>query len=112
MQQIYEYPALLDETLVSLAEACKCFPVPISRPSVERLWRRGQRGVVLRTVFLVGRRYTSIEEIKRFVIATQRVGGEVTATPPSSMSKRDLDAARQKYNLPLAGRNGAASENN
>ena len=105
-----EYPELLDETLVSLNEACKCFPVSVSRPSIERLWRRGQRGIVLKTVFLVGRRYTSTEEIKRFLVATQRTGDGTPAVPTPSISNRDIVAARKKHNLPTAGKNGIADE--
>lgn len=108
MKETQEYPELIDETLVSLSEACKHFPVPVSRPSVERLWRRGQRGVVLRTIFLVGRRYTSIEEIRRFIIASQRTGDAVPAEPTPTMTKKEIDEARKKYKLPPAGRNGVA----
>jgi hypothetical protein len=99
------------ETLVILAEACTQFPVPISRPSIERLWRRGSRGIVLRTIFLVGRRYTSLEEIKRFIVATQHGGEDVPTAPISVMPKRNLEAARLKFNLPSPGKNGDEAEN-
>ncbi len=107
---IKEYIELADETLVSLADACNRFPVPVSRPTIERLWRRGQRGVLLRTIFLVGRRYTSLEEIRRFCEAIQNTGDDLPeATPVSTMPKRDLEAGRKKHNLPKAGRNGVAT---
>ena len=107
---IREYPELQDETLVSLAEACNRFPVPVSRPTVERLWRHGQRGVVLETIFLIGRRYTSLEAIRRYVERTQRTGNDHAAIPVASLPKRNIDAARRKYNLPVAGRNGQPAE--
>ena len=112
MTKIPEYPELLNEMLVALSEAHKYFPkgVSVSRPSIERLWRRGQRGVVLKTVFLVGRRYTSVEELKRFLIATQRVDNDAPSVPMPSMPKHDLDTARQKFRMPSPGKNGIANE--
>ena len=113
MTKIPEYPELLEEMLVALSEAHKHFPkgVSVSRPSIERLWRRGQRGIVLKTVFLVGRRYTSAEEIQRFLIATQRTGDETHAVPTTpSMSNLDLDTARERFKMPSSGKNGVAAE--
>ena len=105
-----EYPELIDETLVTLSDASKYFPVPVSRPSIERLWRRGQRGIVLKTIFLVGRRYTSTEEIRRFLVATQRTGDGTPAVPTPSMSNHDLDTARKRFHMPPAGKNSIADE--
>lgn len=103
---IREYSELADETLVSLGEACKRFPIPVSRPTVERLWRYGQRGVRLETIFLIGRRWTSIEAIRRFIERTQSTGEGNPAEPKPTLPKRDLEAGRKKFNLPEAGRNG------
>ena len=111
MKKFQEYVELLDETLVLLSEAPQYFPVKVSRPSLERLWRRGQRGVVLKAVFLVGRRYTSAEEIRRFLVATQRTG-DLPSTPVSSMPGRDLNVARKKFNTPTPGKDGIAGEDN
>jgi len=107
---IPEYAELTGETLVSLQDACQQFPIKISRPCIERYWRHGQRGVLLRTCFLAGRRYTSVEEIERFIKATQRTGNDHAAIPVASLPKRDINAARRKYNLPAAGRNGQPAE--
>ena len=107
-----EFSQLASETLVPLSKLGEYFPVTISRPSIERLWRKGRLGVRLETIFLNGRRYTSVEALSRYIEQTQRTGDDIPASPTLSMSKRDLDAARQKYNLPPAGRNGVAYENN
>lgn len=109
---IREYPELASETLVPLAKLGDYFPVPISRPSIERLWRKGRLGVRLETIFLNGRRYSSVEAIARYIERTQRTSDEVPSVPTPSMPKRDLEAGRKKYNLPLAGKNGVAAENN
>lgn len=107
---IQEFPELQDETLVSLAEACQRFPVPVSRPTLERLWRHGCRGVRLETIFLIGRRYTSVEAIRRYVERTQRTGDELPDAPVNpAMPKRDLEAGRKRFNLPPAGKNGVAA---
>ncbi len=109
---IREFPELASEELVPLSRLGEHFPVPISRPSIERLWRKGRLGVRLETIFLNGKRYSSVQAIARFVEQTQRTGDEAPAAPTPSMSKRDLDAARQKFNMPPAGKNGFAVENN
>ena len=109
--QVREYVELVRETLVSISEAIHRFPVKTSRPSVERYIRRGVRGIRLKTCYLGGRRWTSIEEIERFIAATQRSGDETHAVPTiPPMSNRDLDIARKKFNMPPAGKNGVADE--
>ena len=90
---IREFPELAGETLVPLSKLGEHFPVPISRPSIERLWRKGRLGVRLETIFLNGKRYSSVEALTRFIEQTQRTGDELTATPPT-------------------GKNGFAVENN
>ena len=109
--QIREYIELVRETLVSISEATHRFPVKTSRPSVERYIRRGVRGVRLKTCYFGGRRWTSIEEIERFLAATQCTGDETHAVPTiPPMSNCDLVALRKKYNTPPAGKNGVANE--
>jgi hypothetical protein len=109
---IREFPELAKETLVPLAKLGEHYPVPISRPSSERLWRKGRFGIRLETIFLNGKRYTSVEAINRYINRTQRTGDEVTSVAIPSMSKRDLDTARQKFNMPQPGRDGTAGGNN
>jgi len=107
---IREFPELANETLVPLAKLSEHYPVPISRPSGERAWRKGRLGFRLETIYLNGRRYTSIEAINRFINRTQRTGDEIPAVPTPSMSKSDLAATRKKFNLPPSGKNGIADE--
>jgi hypothetical protein len=109
---IREFPELVKETLVPLGNLDEHYPVPISRPSAERAWRKGRFGVRLETIFLNGKRYTSIEAISRYINRTQRTGDEIPSAQTPSMSKRDIVAARKKYNLPPSGKNGVADENN
>jgi hypothetical protein len=70
---IEENPVLADETLISMQEAGNRFPVKISRSCLERLIRKGTRGVKLETIFIANRRYTSHEAIRRFIERTQNV---------------------------------------
>ena len=115
MRAVYsvkEYPELASETLVPLSKLGEHFPVPISRPSIERLWRKGRLGVRLETIFLNGKRYSSVQAIARFIEQTQRTGDDAPAAPVPTMPKRDLEAGRKKYNLPPAGKDGIAVENN
>lgn len=100
-QVILDSPQLLEETLVTLREACRLFPIPISRPACERYVRHGSRGVVLESVLVCGKRMSSIEAINRFVRAQLCV--EPAPAQPKlkgNMSKKELDAKSHKYNLP------------
>jgi hypothetical protein len=67
---------LLDESLVSLSEATHYVP---GRPHVSTVWRwttRGLRGVKLETIHAGGKRFTSLEAIRRFLVATQTVASQ------------------------------------
>ena len=64
---ILDSPGILDETLLPISDACKHFPVPCSRQAVERWLRTGSRGIVLESVSICGRRYTSRQAIERFI---------------------------------------------
>ena len=99
-QIIFDEPALLDETLVSLSEACKLFPRTVARPTLERWLRKGSRGVKLESVLVGNRRMTSREALDRFIRKQLRT--EPGKAPPkhSGMPKRDLEAATRKFNLP------------
>ena len=111
VNQIPEFPSLFEESLVTLAEAIKLFPIAISRPTLERYIRKGLRNVKLRTVYFAGRRLTSTAEISRFLAATQNVGEPPHAAEPTpALSQKELDVARQKYNLPVSGKNGIAAD--
>lgn len=97
---ILDSPALLDESLVTLTEACRLFPVPCSRPAIERWIRRGSQGVILESVLVCGRRMTSKAAIDRFVRAQLHVEAEHPTLPKGGMSKSAIAEASKKYRLP------------
>ena len=98
---IFDTPELLDETLVSLTEACRCFPVKCSRATLERWMRRqGNRGTVLESILICGKRYTSKEAIARFIRAQLRVETERPAPTRGTMSKKEVGAAARRFGLP------------
>ena len=99
-RMIFDSPALLDETLLSLTAACKEFPGRCSRPSLERWARKGNRGATLETILLCGRRYTSREAIARFIRAQLQVEAERPAPTRGTMSKKDVEAAARRFGLP------------
>jgi hypothetical protein len=96
---IFDTPALLDETLVLLTAASKCFPGNPSQSAVQRWMRRGSRGAVLETVFICGKRYTSKEAIARFLRGQLQIEAERPA-PTRTMSKKDIEAAARRFGLP------------
>jgi len=98
---ILDSPGLLDETLVSLTEACRLFPVKCSRAAIERWARKGARGTVLETVLVCGRRYTSKEAIGRFVHNQLQVTPDRPAPKRGSMSKKDVEMAARRFGLPV-----------
>lgn len=62
----------LNEDLISLSQAARELP---GRPHLSTIWRwttRGVRGVVLETLVVAGRRFTSHEALQRFVAARPR----------------------------------------
>jgi len=102
-QTICESVALLEEKLISMKEACESFPVPVSRSSIEKMIRRGTRGVRLETIFLCNKRYTSREAIRRFIERIQNTDEklkEPVVHQAKTMSKIDLEKARRRFNLP------------
>ena len=105
---IFDSPGLLDETLVSLTAACKCFPVKCSRPALERWARRGSRGAILETILICGKRYTSREAIDRFVRNQLQTEPERASVVKHTKSKRELAEASKRFGLPepLAGVTG------
>jgi hypothetical protein len=97
---IFDTPDLIDETLVSRTEACKEFPVTCSLSAIERWWRKGSRGVVLESVLICGKRYTSKEAIARFIRGQLQVEAERPAPTRGTMSKKDVEAAARRFGLP------------
>ncbi len=78
------------ETLVSLTDAAKRLP---GRPNITTVWRwrnRGVRGVKLETVLSGGRRFTSLEAIRRF---QDRVTAAADGTPLPAETPRQRERA-------------------
>lgn len=96
---ILDSPEILEETLVSLTEACRCFPVRCSRGAIERWVRRGSRGAVLESVLICGKRYTSKEAIDRFVRGQLQVETNRPEPRKGSMSKKEIDEAAKRLGL-------------
>lgn len=65
-------PNLLDEQLVPIQKCGSVFPYPVGRKAVERYIRTGVRGIRLSTVLIGHRRFTSVEEIGRWLRETNR----------------------------------------
>jgi hypothetical protein len=68
--------SLFDETLITLMEAAHQSP---GRPHLSTVWRhatRGFRGIFLETVTIAGRRFTSVQALRRFAAATNRARGQ------------------------------------
>jgi hypothetical protein len=64
--------SILDESTLSLGEATKIIP---GSPHISTVWRwtrRGVRGVLLETFSVGGKRFTSVEAVRRFLVASQQ----------------------------------------
>ena len=95
-------PQILNETMISLTEACRRFPIQISRASCERYLRRGCQGIVLESVLLCGKRLTSVEAVDRFIHAQMNNEKDRLPVPSKGgMSKKAITDARRKYGLPV-----------
>ena len=99
-RQIFDSEQVLGETVVSLAEACKCFPVKCSRSTLERFLRRGAKGVLLESVLIGGRRFTSKEAIDRFIRCQLHTEPDRPGPKFGAMSKREIAEASRKFGLP------------
>jgi len=97
---IFDSPQLLEESLISLTEACRCFPVKCSRPALERWIRRGSRGVVLESILICGKRFTSREAVQRFIRQQLQVGAEQPPPKIGAKSRQEIETASKKYGLP------------
>jgi len=97
---ILDSERLLEETLISLTEACRCVPGGCSRPALERWIRKGSRGTVLESILVCGRRKTSKEAVDRFIRGQLQVAPERPAPKRGSMSKRELEEKARRFGLP------------
>ena len=109
-----KFSGLAAETLVLLTKAGGEFPVPVSDATTIRDWKFGIKGNKLATILLGGRRYTSLEEISRFVTRSSSMSddgtSDTTAVPTNPPQKRDVELGLKKFNLPPSGKNGEATK--
>lgn len=90
-----------NEKLISFAQATKILP---GRPNITTVWRwrnRGVKGVRLETILSGGRRFTSVEAIRRFQAAVTAAADGVAdakgTTPRQrqrAIEKAEREAAR------------------
>ena len=106
---ILDTPELLGESLIPISAAGEEMPMENSRATRERWMREGIRGVVLESILLGGKRFTSKEAIARFLRAQLRVDAERAAPTRSNRSKKDIAEAARKFGLPEP-QKGSANE--
>ena len=106
------FPGLAGEDLVLLSKAGGEFPIPVSASTTIRYADEGIRGNMLGTVLLGGRRYTSRQEIVRWVTrSTTTLGDDNAITAPvNSPKKQVIESGRKKFGLPPSGRDGEIAE--
>jgi len=93
MKDIFTNPRILEagESLIPIGESHLHFPAPVSPSRVQHCIREGFAGVRLGTVTIGRLRYTSKEEILRFLLAQQNPSDPVHTKIPVS-SKRQSSA--------------------
>lgn len=92
---------LLDEDLVPFAKGIRSLP---GRPHISTGYRfiseRGCRGVVLETILVGGRRYTSRQALRRFVaavtVSADRRSTPTPTTPPPANRRARVDAGIER----------------
>ena len=86
-----------NEKLVTFAQATKVLP---GRPNITTVWRwrnRGVRGVKLETILSGGRRFTSLEAIRRFQDqVTAAADGEPVRSETPRQRQRAIDRAERR----------------
>ena len=92
-KMILDSERLLEEELISPTDACREFPGGRSRPALERYMRKGICGVILESVLVCGKRYTSREAVNRFIrnqlhTENERPPPRQGSIPPSELEKR------------------------
>jgi hypothetical protein len=87
----------LTETPISLTDAAKSLP---QRPNVATLWRwrtAGVRGIKLETFLSGGRRFTSVEALRRFQErVTAAADGEPIRVETPRQRERAIDRAEKR----------------
>lgn len=96
--QFEENPALAQEQLLTLNEARGRFPVRISLSAIWRKIRKGSRGVKLETIYL-GRRYTSVEAIARYIERTQCSNNTGAILTPEKTPVKQVDQGLREHGV-------------
>lgn len=85
-----------NETLITLAEAAARLPKRPSICTMHRWCQTGVRDAVLASVFICGRRYTSVESLRRFLTAASRTRALPQTPPPiHDVTRRGLETERR-----------------
>lgn len=90
-------PDLLDEELVPIQKCGSVFPYPVGRKAVERYIRTGIHGIRLSTVLIGHRRFTSVEEIARWLRSTNKQAN--ACQEPQRMTDHELRLAKEEVGL-------------
>jgi hypothetical protein len=95
---------IVNEQLVSLAEASKLVP---GRPHISSIFRwmgNGVRGVKLESCLLGGRRYTSVEALERFAARTTAAAeGHSLPTRTSKQREQAIQKAERELGVASGG---------
>ena len=89
MTDFFINPRIIEnrESLVQMKNAHMHFPMPVSPGSIQQWIRIGAGGVRLGSITVGRSRYTSEEEIRRFLLAQQNPGVPEHIEPPTSSSR-------------------------
>lgn len=89
MSDIFVNPQILEngETLIQMKDAHLHFPIPTSSSRTQQWIRTGVGGVRLGTVTMGRERFTSKQEILRFLLAQQKPNVPEHHTVPASPSR-------------------------
>lgn len=92
-----EAPNLSHETFLTLQQAAKRLPGRRHISSVFRYAHKGVRGIRLETIVVGGRRYTSVEALDRFIIATTAAAdGKPAPARTAKHRQRAVEAAERE----------------
>jgi len=98
MTQFFETADLADETLITIKQACDSFPVKVTRQALQRAITTGIRGVQLETILILGRRYTSLEAIQRYLERSQN--SKRTVKKPKNLTVKERQELHTEFGLP------------
>ena len=107
MTDFFINPKILEngEILIQMKDAHLHFPMPVSPSRVQHCIRDGVAGVRLGTVTMGRNRYTSKEEIQRFLLAQQnpsaptqtKIPASSSRTSPATLSNDEVDSELRRF---------------